>query len=410
LSEESPAAGAPFDVVVVAAGSSSRMGGVDKLEAVIAGRPLVAWSLAAFAALPEVRRLVVVTAAERVDRLRTAAWLPERVAAVIPGGSRRQESVAAGVRWLSGAADGGTGASDDVVLVHDGARPAVSAELIRAVAATAAERGAAIPVVPVVETIKEVSDGVVGRTVDRAHLAAAQTPQGVRRSLLEAAYRRYPPETGPTWTDEAALLEACTITVHALPGDPTNLKVTLPADLDRAAAVLGSQAAASPVRVGFGSDSHPFGPGRPLALGGVEVTDAPRLAGHSDGDVALHAVAGALLGAAGLGDLGRLFPADASTPRGIASATLLGAVVGRVREAGYRPVSVDVTIVGSRPRLGARLDEMRAAIARLVGLDPTAVNVKASTGNLSGPEGAGRILSAQAIASVVSVGRSDHAL
>jgi 2-C-methyl-D-erythritol 4-phosphate cytidylyltransferase/2-C-methyl-D-erythritol 2,4-cyclodiphosphate synthase len=283
------------------------------------------------------------------------------------------------------------------MLVHDGARPAASAALVRRVAETAAREGAAVPVLPVVETIKEVADGQIVRTVDRSRLAAAQTPQGVRLGLLDAAWKRFPPSGAETWTDEAALLEACTIPVHVVAGEPENLKVTVPADLARAEALLGTRPLP---RFGFGSDVHPFGPGRPLALGGVTFADAPRLAGHSDGDVALHAVADALLGAASLGDLGGIFPSDARTPEGIASLELLAGVVGRLAEAGLRPRSVDLTIVGARPRLSSRLDEMRQAIASALAIDPASVSVKASTANLVGPEGAGRGLSAHAVATV----------
>jgi len=150
----------------------------------------------------------------------------------------------------------------------------------------------------------------------------------------------------------------------------------------------------APGRVGLGTDSHPFGPGEPLVLGGLTVEGAPRLVGHSDGDVALHAVADALLGAAGLGDLGRLFPADSRTPVGIDSRVLLGAAAEKVRSAGWRPVNVDMTIVAARPRLGQLLPQMAVSIAAILGLDAGAVNVKASTGNLGGSEGAGRSISA----------------
>src|SRR5207247_10378324 len=141
------------------------------------------------------------------------------------------------------------------------------------------------------------------------------------------------------------LPEAARSPVHASDGDATNIKVTVPEDLDRVADLLlrGSADARTP-RVGFGSDGHPFGPGTPLWLGGIEVPGAPRLHGHSDGDVAIHAVADALLGAAGLGDLGRLFPAGPETPRGIAGGVLLGEVLERVRRSGHEPRSVDVTI------------------------------------------------------------------
>src|SRR5262249_53123008 len=157
---------------------SRRMDGVDKLEAVVAGRPVVAWAAGAFAALDEILGIVVVTAPDRVERYRAAGWLPERVSAVMSGGQRRQDSVAAGGGLLR--ANGADDPGRDVLLVHDGARPAVSAALIRRVAAAAAQHGAAIPVVPVAETIKEVRSGIVVGTIDRARLAAAQTPQGVR--------------------------------------------------------------------------------------------------------------------------------------------------------------------------------------------------------------------------------------
>ncbi len=141
----------------------------------------------------------------------------------------------------------------------------------------------------------------------------------------------------------------------------------------------------------------------PLVLGGVEIAGAPRLHGHSDGDVALHAVADALLGAAGLGDLGRLFPADARTPTGVASGVLLREVRRQLHDNGWRSQAVDVTIIAARPRLAAHLDAMRVAIAEILELDRAAVNVKASSGNLSGPEGAGRSISALAVATVESV-------
>ena len=381
------------DAVVVAAGTSRRMGGTDKLLALVGGRPVLAWTLAALAGAAVVDRLIVVTSPDRVAALSAVPWLPACVAGVVAGGATRQASVAAGVRHLAGLDPDGR---DRPVLIHDGARPLVTAALVQAVVEATARHGAAIPVVPVTETLKRVGDGRVHATVDRSVLATAQTPQGARRGLLLDAWATYPPEGPPEFTDEAALLEACTIPVHAIPGDPANLKVTLPDDLRRAERAL----APALMRTGFGQDSHPFGPGSPLHLGGVAIEGAPRLHGHSDGDVALHAVADALLGAASLGDLGRLFPADARTPRGIAGDALLREVVARLAGVGLRPASVDVTVIGARPRLGSRLDAMRGAIAGLLGLDEGVVNVKASTGNLSGDEGAGRSISAIAVATV----------
>lgn len=163
----------------------------------------------------------------------------------------------------------------------------------------------------------------------------------------------------------------------------------------------GARSGAS-ARIGIGRDRHPFGPGTPLLLGGVAIEGAPRLHGHSDGDVLLHAVADALLGAAALGDLGRLAPADARTPKGVASEALVLAAIGSIRRAGWEPAAIDATIAGSRPRLGDHLDAMRARIAEILGLPLDAVSVKASTGNLQGPEGEGRALAAEVVATLTA--------
>ena len=376
------------DVVIVAAGASTRMGGIDKVTVPIAGRPLLAWTLRPFVSSASIGRIVVVAAADRLDELRGADWLPPGVA-VVAGGARRQESVAAGISSI----DGSGSPADRVVLVHDAARPAVRSTLIGRVIEAANEHGAAIPALPIVETVKAVADGVVERTVDRRDLWTAQTPQAARLGIFRAAYARFPADGLAVFTDEAALLEACTIPVHVVPGQTDNIKVTHQVDLARAEEILHTER----LRIGLGEDVHPFGPDASLRLGGIELAAAPRLQGHSDGDVVLHAVADAILGAAGLGDLGRLFPADDRTPRGIDSAELLSTVVSRARDAGFAPANVDVTIVAARPRLGDRLDEMRDRIAQLIGVRPGDVNVKASTGNLSGAEGAGRAVAARAV-------------
>lgn len=393
--------GGAADAIIVAAGASSRMGGIDKLAAPLLGRSVLAWTIEAIAAAPAVGRIVLVVPADRL-----AAWPVDRgpkVVAVVAGGGRRQASVAAGLAALDGfdAGDPSAGPTDRVVLIHDGARPLVPTALVGTIVDAASTHGAAIPVVPVTETLKRVVDGRLDGTVDRTWLAVAQTPQAARRSLLRAAFEQYPPDGPAEFTDEAALLEACRIPVHAVPGDPVNLKLTVPGDLTRAEALL---AASRVLRVGSGHDSHPFGPGQGLRLGGVEIAGAARLHGHSDGDVALHAVADALLGAAGLGDLGRFHPADERTPVGADSRALLADVVSRVAASGWAPRSVDLTIIGARPRLGAGLDAMRDAIAALLGLDPGAVSVKASSGNLSGDAGAGRTVEAEAVAVVGSIG------
>jgi 2-C-methyl-D-erythritol 4-phosphate cytidylyltransferase/2-C-methyl-D-erythritol 2,4-cyclodiphosphate synthase len=431
----------PVEAIVVAAGSSRRMGGRNKLAEELRGRSVLRWSVDALGGAG-IERIVIVTSPDRLAEIAAEPWLPDSVVAVVAGGERRQESVAAGVAALAdpltppaptrdaratgrrpaadtAAAPHAARATDPILLVHDAARPLASPGLVRAVAEATARHGAAIPVVPITETLKRLDGDRVGVTVDRSGVVAAQTPQGVRRSLLERAYAQYPPDGAETWTDEASLLEACRIPVHAISGEATNLKVTVPVDLDRAGAFLdgglvpgrpaasavasapahlGAAAAIAPAgRIGLGIDGHPFGAGEPLVLGGLRIDGAPRLSGHSDGDAALHAVADALLGAAGLGDLGRLFPADDRTPAGIDSRVLLATVADRVRAAGWVTANVDLTIIAARPRLAALLPAMGAAIATTLRIDGSAVNVKASTGNLGGAEGAGRSISASAI-------------
>jgi 2-C-methyl-D-erythritol 4-phosphate cytidylyltransferase/2-C-methyl-D-erythritol 2,4-cyclodiphosphate synthase len=391
--------GVVADAVVVAAGSSERMGGRDKLVADLAGRPVLAWSLAAIAASPLVERIALVRSAESAAAPRPA-WLPAKVVAVVAGGARRQESVAAGIWALDSATDRPTSVGDGsrVLLVHDGARPLVSTALVESVARAAAEHGAAIPVLPVTETLKRLDGDLIAGTVDRTGAATAQTPQGVRWDVLRQAISVVHPGDAAELTDEAALLEAAGIAVHAVPGEAGNLKITRPDDLALAEARL---AGTGLTRTGFGSDRHPFGPGSGLRLGGVEIAGAPRLHGHSDGDAALHAIAGALLGAVAMGDLGGLHPADARTPRGVASADLLGSVRDALAAEGWRPMTVDLSIHAGRPWLADHLPGMRAAIAELLGLDIAAVSVKASTGNLSGDVGAGRVIEAEAIATVI---------
>jgi 2-C-methyl-D-erythritol 2,4-cyclodiphosphate synthase/2-C-methyl-D-erythritol 4-phosphate cytidylyltransferase len=401
------------------------MGGRDKLSAELAGRSVLRWSVEALAAAG-VERIVIATASARVAEIAAEEWLPDCVVAVVAGGERRQESVAAGVAALIELAAGATDAAalslvaadaapapaDPIILVHDAARPLASPDLIRAVAAAAAAHGAAIPTLPVTETLKRLDGVFIAATVDRTDVVAAQTPQGLRLSLLLSAYSEYPADGPETWTDEASLLEACRIPVHAILGEATNLKVTVPLDLDHAQLFLdgglvpgrpASTRAAAPAagRIGLGTDSHPFGPGEPLVLGGLRLEGSPRLSGHSDGDVALHAVADAILGAAGLGDLGRLFPADSRTPAGIDSRVLLASVAEKARAAGWVPANVDLTIVAARPKLVALLPAMGDAIAEALGVEASAVNVKASTGNLEGSEGSGRSISATAVAWLV---------
>lgn len=376
------------DAIVVAAGSSRRMGGRDKLLEPIGGRPALAWSLRTMADAPSVARVILVTVRERVAEMSRLPWVSELGVRVVAGGSRRQDSVAAGL----------AACGSEVVLVHDGARPFVRVETVQAVAAAALQRGAALPVLPLTDSIKRVGPDGRAMAVDRADLFRAQTPQGARRELLVAAFSAL---GGPDhdWTDEAALLEAHGVPVSMITGDPRNIKLTEPADVEAARALAGDHEGP---RYGNATDSHPFGPEDGLVLGGLHLPHAPRLFGHSDGDVVLHAIADACLGAVSLPDLGRQFPASDPSSSGADSAELLKVVLGRVAARGWRPGSADVSIVAARPHLGGRrLEGIRERLAELLNVPLERVGVRASTGNLSGEEGYGLAISASALVGLV---------
>ncbi|MEA2677408.1 MAG: 2-C-methyl-D-erythritol 4-phosphate cytidylyltransferase [Chloroflexota bacterium] len=373
-------AGPYADAVIVAAGGSTRMGGTDKMAELLLGRSLLQWSVETMAAAQSVARVIVVARPDRVADLAAQPWLSQ--ATVVAGGERRSDSVRAGVE----------AANADIVLVHDGARPLASSALADAVAAAAARHGAAVPVVAVVDSLKRDAGATLGQSLERDGLVRAQTPQAARRQLLLDAMAA---AGGDAFSDEAGLLESRGIAVATVPGEASNIKVTLPEDLEmvRALARGGGES-----RIGLGQDSHGFGPDLGLWLGGIQIDGAPRLYGHSDGDVVLHAIATAILSATGNGDLGRLFPSDDRQTTGIASADLLREAVARASQSGWVVESAQVSVVGARPRLGGqRLDEMAANVAELLGVGRDSVAINASTGNLSGDEGAGRVISATAL-------------
>ena len=384
------AAARPLAGVLVAAGRGRRMGS-DKLWVEPLGRAIWRWSLDTLLAVPGMGVVALVVPADGIDRFRAA--LPPNAARrcrVVAGGEARADSVRAGLDALVAA-----GVDDTTtVLVHDAARPAATVALMERVAAAVAGGEGAIPVVPVSDTLKRLTDGVAGDTVDRSELVAAQTPQaaGLRilRSALDAAKAQ-----GWEPTDEAAALTAAGITVRTVEGDAANRKLTEPADVLLLQGILRSRLApvAEPmvsepvpghagsgrVRAGVGVDAHRYEAGRTLRLGGLEFPDEPRgLAGHSDGDAALHAVIDALLGAAGLGDIGAMFPADDAT-RDADSGELLRHAVARVRSAGWVPISVDLAIGAEQPAINPRRDDIAARLAALIGLPPSAVSVRGTT-------------------------------
>ncbi len=374
----------PVTAILVAAGRSSRMGS-DKLWIDIWGRPTWRWSLDALLAVPAVERVAIAVPADAVARYREA--LPSQAVDrcdVVPGGEARADSVIAGIVALAAA-----GYDDEaLVLVHDAARPAVTGELIASVIdAASAGRPVVIPVVPVVDSLKRVRGERVIGAVERDEAAAAQTPQAARLGALRAAI-----EEAHAWgrpvTDDAGALAAAGVPVHVVPGDPINRKLTTPADLVAMRAVLAEQAMPvapsgplpASMRSGMGFDAHRLVADLPMVIAGVAFPGEDRgPEGHSDGDAALHALVDALLGAAGIGDIGSLFPADDDAWAGADSAELVRTALGRVRQHGWHPLSADLAIAIASPAIAPRRAELEARVAELLDVDSGAVSVKGTT-------------------------------
>ena len=369
--------------LLMAAGSGERMGpGRNKVLAHLCGKPVLLRSAEAFETA--VDGMVVVV--QPRDEAEARALLP--AARFAHGSATRQQSVLAGLRALPEDAD--------VVLVHDAARPLVSREVIRRCIAAVRAHGSGVASVPVKDTIKRCApDGTVLETPPRAALRAAQTPQAFHPAQLRRAIEALEAQ-GVQATDDAAAMEAAGHPVFLVEGDPRNLKLTTPEDMTMAAALAGQEEGS--MRVGHGYDAHRLTEGRALVLCGVEIPHEKGLLGHSDADVALHALMDALLGAASMGDIGRRFPDSQEQYRGISSVTLLETVAAELAQAGYTVENVDVTILAQRPKLQPYMAEMTARTAQALGICPRRVSVKATTTEGMGFEGAGEGISAHAVA------------
>jgi 2-C-methyl-D-erythritol 4-phosphate cytidylyltransferase/2-C-methyl-D-erythritol 2,4-cyclodiphosphate synthase len=301
----------------------------------------------------------------------TQAALPRRVHVFLAsGGPTRAESVLCGLKTL---ADNGT-SDQDWVLVHDGARPLVCRALLKRLLAARDAGGIVIPVIPVGDSLRRTSAGGT-ETLDRRGVVAVQTPQFCRVATLRSAYLNC--ADSASFGDEAALIESTGGRVATVEGDAQNMKVTVPGDAEIAEAAFSAKARTV---VGFGYDVHRFVSGRPLILGGIRIASELGLEGTSDADVVMHAVMDAVLGCAGAGDIGGMFPSSDGQFVGIDSAVLLGRVMADRRIRRLRIVSADVTIVAERPRLQNYQVPMQRRLARLLGLRSTDVDVKV-TGN-----------------------------
>ncbi len=366
-------------VIIVAAGRGSRMGSeVPKQWQVLAGKSVLAHTLAAFAGL----RVVLVIHPDDRDR---AGQLGVEL---VTGGATRDASVLAGLHALEG-----TGV--EVVLIHDAARPLVSRALIdRLLAVLEAQDGAA-PALPVTDALWRGEAGLVSGTVDRAGLWRAQTPQAFRFASILAAHRAHPGGA----LDDVEVARAAGLDVAIVEGEDTNLKLTYPGDFARAEAILKGRD--MDVRLGNGFDVHAFCEGDHVWLCGVKVPHGRGLLGHSDADVGMHALTDAIYGALAEGDIGRHFPPSDPQWKGAESHIFLSHAIRLARERGYDLGNCDVTLVCERPKVGPHAADMKAELARIMGVDAGRISVKATTSERLGFTGREEGIAAIATATLV---------
>lgn len=374
--------------IIVAAGSSSRMGGSrTKILERICGKAVIEHTLLAFDAAPSITDCIVVCREEELSRLEELlAGKLEKPFQFVLGGNTRQESVQKGISASGNCA---------YLAIHDGARPLVTPALIEAVCRDAKLHGASAAAVPVKDTCK-LADGehFVQSTPERSRLFAVQTPQVFRKDIyqaaMEEAFRK-----GMDFTDDCQLLEQAGYPVHLTRGDYQNIKITTAEDLISARGYLakGSEA----VRIGYGYDVHRLTENRKLILGGVEIPYEKGLLGHSDADVLCHAISDALLGAAAMGDIGKLFPDTDPRYQGADSLKLLGEVVRHLQKAGYEIGNIDATVAAQRPKLLPYILQMRENIARACAADLSRISVKATTEEGLGFTGREEGMSASAV-------------
>jgi 2-C-methyl-D-erythritol 4-phosphate cytidylyltransferase/2-C-methyl-D-erythritol 2,4-cyclodiphosphate synthase len=369
--------------LIVAAGKGERAGGdVPKQFRLLGGKPILRWAVEALIRHPAVQAVRVVIAAGQRESAQ-AALKGLNVGELIDGGPERADSVRAGLAAIDG----------DAVLVHDAARPfCPSAVIDRLLASLEFHEGAA-PVLPVGDTLARAAN-IVEEPIDRSGIVRVQTPQAFRLESLKSAYERW---AGSSPTDETTVLRAAGMRVAVVEGDPALEKLTLPADFERAEQWLVGRL--SP-RTGMGFDVHAFEGEGPIMLGGIEVPHSRGLKGHSDADVVLHAITDALLGAAGLGDIGEHFPPSDAQWKDAPSSLFLSHAIELLRARGAIIDHVDCTIIAEAPKVGPHRMAMRERIAAIAGMSIDQVSIKATTTEGLGFTGRREGIAAQAVASI----------
>jgi 2-C-methyl-D-erythritol 4-phosphate cytidylyltransferase/2-C-methyl-D-erythritol 2,4-cyclodiphosphate synthase len=378
--------------VVVAGGRGTRAGAdMPKQFRPIDGAPMIRQSLLMFVEHPDVALVQPVIHRDDVALFQSSTAGLQMLAPAFGGGTR-QASVRAGLEALAPHAP-------EIVLVHDAARPFASAALASRAIEAARQSGAAIPSLPVTDTVKSVdANSRITATLDRASLRLVQTPQAFAFPSLLEAHRKAARAGRDDFTDDAALAEWAGMTVTAFAGDAGNVKITTPEDFARVQA--SSFASLGDVRTGSGIDVHAFGPGDHVTLAGVRIPHGHALTGHSDADVALHALTDAILGALADGDIGVHFPPSDPQWRGASSDRFLRFAVERVAARGGRIAHLDINIVCEAPRIGPHRDAMRETVARLAGVTVDRVAVKATTSEKLGFTGRSEGIVAYATATV----------
>lgn len=377
--------------LLVAAGRGERAGADGpKQYRMLGGEPVLRRTVRSFAGHPLVSNILVVIHPDDIAAYEDAARGLPRLLPAVAGGATRQASVRNGLDALQEAAP-------DIVLVHDAARPFVDAALIARVIAELRGADGVVPALPVTDTLKLLGDdGQVQRTLPRARICVAQTPQGFRYRMLLEAHRRAAEAGLDAFTDDAAVAEWAGLRVAAVGGVAGNVKLTHPEDF------VAAQARLAPLvtRIGQGFDVHAFAPGNHVWLGGVRIPHDRTLSGHSDADVVLHALTDAVLGALAEGDIGQHFAPNDPQWRGVASDRFLAFAAERVRVRGGRIDHLDATIVCEMPKIGPHSAAMQGRIAEIVGLRPDQVAVKATTSERLGFTGRGEGIAALAVATV----------
>ena len=370
--------------LIVAAGRGTRAGGdLPKQWQVVAGRPVAAWTLAAFARHPRIDHVLMVVHPD--DR----ALAPDGVETVA-GGATRAASVRAGLEALAGR-------GIDKVLIHDVARACVDAGVIDAVLGALDTSEGAAPGLAVTDALWRGADHVTG-TESRDGLYRAQTPQGFRFDAILAAHRAHPGDAA----DDVAVARAAGIGVMITRGSEDNIKITQPGDFARAAAILeGRQMTAPDIRLGNGYDVHRFGPGDHVMLCGLRVPHDRALQGHSDADVGMHAITDAIYGALAMGDIGRHFPPGDPQWKGAESHIFLRHAVELARDRGFAVSNIDCTLICERPKIGPHADAMQQALADITGIEAGRISVKATTSERLGFTGREEGIAAIATATLV---------